>query len=106
MRILMLAAVALSISSACLLYGLSYDTRLLQARVRAQEQAIDLAHRDIAVLKAERAHLGRPARIAPLARAQGLGPASEHQLTGSPAAALASVLAETRRRSASVVQGN
>lgn len=106
MRILMLGAVALSIASACLLYGLNYDTRLLQARVRAQEQAIEQARGDIAILKAERAHLGRPARIAPLAQAQGLGPASEHQLTGSPADALASVLAETRRRSASVAQGD
>lgn len=74
------SAAFLAISSAFLLYGLSYDTRQLEARVAEQQRKADLARSDIAVLKAERAHLARPARIEPLARAQGLAPVSEHQL--------------------------
>ncbi len=47
-------------------------TRQLAERVKAQERAIDTAHSDIAVLKAERAHLGRPDRIEPIARSKNL----------------------------------
>lgn len=75
------SAAFLAISSAFLLYGLSYDTRQLEARVAAQERSADLARSDIAVLKAERAHLGRPSRIEPLARAQGLAPPTDRQFT-------------------------
>jgi len=89
MRMLSLGALLLALGSAFLLYGLSYDTRLLEDRVQAQERAIEQARSDIAVLKAERAHLARPDRIEPLARAQGLRPASEQQLVASPAEALA-----------------
>jgi len=92
---LILGALALTLASAFLLYGLNYDTRLLESRVQAQERAIEQARSDIAVLKAERAHLGRPDRIEPLARAQGLRPATEQQLVASPEEALARVLGET-----------
>jgi cell division protein FtsL len=74
------SAAFLAISSAFLLYGLSYDTRQLEARVAAQERQADIARSDIAVLKAERAHLGRPDRIEPLARAQGLAPLTDKQM--------------------------
>ena len=74
MRIVNLAAFALALASAFLLYGINYDTRQLEARVQGEERAIEEARNDIAVLKAERAHLGRPERIEPLARAQGLRP--------------------------------
>jgi cell division protein FtsL len=74
------SAVFLAISSAFLLYGLSYDTRQLEARVAAQQRLADEARSDIAVLKAERAHLGRPSRIEPLARAQGLAPLTDRQM--------------------------
>jgi cell division protein FtsL len=92
---LILGALAMTLASAFLLYGLNYDTRLLESRVQAQERAIEQARSDIAVLKAERAHLGRPDRIEPLARAQGLRPATEQQLVASPEAALARVQGET-----------
>ena len=59
---------------------------------QAQERAIDKARSDIAVLKAERAHLARPERIEPLARALGLGPATEQQLAATPDEALARAL--------------
>jgi cell division protein FtsL len=88
MRILILGAFVVTLASAFLLYGLSYDTRLLEQRLRAQERAIDKARSDIAVLKAERAHLGRPERIEPLARALGLRPATDGQLASSLEGAL------------------
>ena len=81
MHPLSVSAAFLAISSAFLLYGLSYDTRQLEARVAAQERNADKARSDIAVLKAERAHLARPDRIEPLARAQGLAPLTDRQFT-------------------------
>ncbi|HEX2840010.1 cell division protein FtsL [Hyphomicrobium sp.] len=80
MHPLTVSAAFMAISSAFLLYGLSYDTKQLEARVAAQERKADIARSDIAVLKAERAHLGRPDRIEPLARAQGLVPLTDKQL--------------------------
>lgn len=77
MHPLSVSAAFLAISSAFLLYGLSYDTRQLEARVAAQERKADKTRADIAVLKAERAHLARPDRIAPLARSQGLKPITD-----------------------------
>ena len=94
MRIVNLAAFALALASAFLLYGINYDTRQLETRVQGEERAIDEARSDIAVLKAERAHLGRPERIEPLARAQGLRPASEQQLAASPEEAMTRALAQ------------
>jgi len=94
MRIVNLAAFALALASSFLLYGINYDTRLLETRVQGEERAIDEARSDIAVLKAERAHLGRPERIEPLARAQGLRPASEQQLAASPEEAMTRALAQ------------
>lgn len=91
MRIVILAALLMTLASAFVLYSSNYDTRQLEARVAEQERAIEKARGDIAVLKAERAHLGRPERIEPLARAMGLGPASERQLVSSPEEALARV---------------
>ena len=80
MQVLTLIAAALALASAFFLYGTSYETRQLEARVNTQERVADEARSDIAILKAERAHLGRPDRIEPLARAQGLIPAGEGQI--------------------------
>ena len=77
------SAAFLAISSAFLLYGLSYETKQLEARVAHQQRQADKARSDIAVLKAERAHLARPSRIEPLARAQGLAPGAEGQIVES-----------------------
>lgn len=79
MRAATVSSVFLAIASAFLLYGLNYDTRVIEARVLAAERAAEAARGDIAVLKAERAHLVRPDRIEPLARAQGLRPPTERQ---------------------------
>ena len=80
MHPLTVSAAFLAISSAFLLYGLSYDTRQLEARVAAQQRLAERARSDISVLKAERAHLARPDRIEPLARAQGLAPLTDRQV--------------------------
>lgn len=78
-RIVTCAAAALAMSSACLLYGLNHDTRRLEARILARERLAEKIEADIAVLKAERAYLGRPERIERLAREQGLEPVRERQ---------------------------
>ena len=86
---LVLGSLMLALASAFLLYGINYDTRLMDLRLQENERAIEEARGDIAVLKAERAHLARPERIEPLARALGLEPISERQLVASPEEALA-----------------
>jgi len=80
MRILMISAAFLALASAFLLYGLNYDTRRIEAELHALDRSADRARADIAILRAERAHLARPERIEPLARAQGLRPAAPAQL--------------------------
>ena len=79
MHTLTLAATFLALSSAFLLYGLTYDTRLIDQRVQMAERAAERARSDIAVLRAERAHLLRPDRIEPMARAMGLRPTQASQ---------------------------
>jgi len=85
MRSLPVATACLALASAFLLYGLNYDTRRIAARVAKQERKAEVARNDIAVLKAERAHLARPARIEPIARGQGLGPVAPKQFAASAA---------------------
>jgi cell division protein FtsL len=72
---LMLATLA----SAFALYAVKYDTRRLEARVQAQERALEKAESDMTVLVAERAHLARPERLEPLARLIGLAPIASTQ---------------------------
>mgnify|MGYP003382650000 CR=1 FL=1 len=74
MRLLLLSSVFLALSSAVLLYALNNETRALEASVQSQERQVGTLRADIAVLKADRAHLARPERIEPAARALGLGP--------------------------------
>jgi cell division protein FtsL len=69
----------LTLASAVALYAIKYDTRRLEARVQAQERALEKAESDVGVLTAERAHLARPDRLEPLARELGLGPVSSRQ---------------------------
>ena len=80
MNPLTLCALCLALSSAFLLYGLSYDTRFAEARVQTAERTAERMRSDIAVLRAERAHLSRPERIEPLARARGLRPTDPKQI--------------------------
>jgi cell division protein FtsL len=84
MRILNVVAVLLALSSAFLLYGLNYDTRMIERSLQAREREAERARADIAVLRAERAHLARPERIEPLARGLGLEPLSARHLLPGP----------------------
>jgi cell division protein FtsL len=77
-----LAAAALAIGAALMLYGVAHDTRALEQRVQARDRIIERAESDIAVLAAERAFLARPERIEELARARGLGPITDRQYAG------------------------
>lgn len=85
MRIHTIAAMFMALASAFMLYGLNYDTRRLESEVVDLERMAAKARADIAVLKAERAHLARPERIETFARALGLKPASEQQLDSGAA---------------------
>lgn len=79
MRTLIVSVAFLALASAFLLYGLNYDTRRIESNLHSLERSTEKAKSDIAILKAERAHLARPDRIEPLARAQGLVPAGPRQ---------------------------
>lgn len=80
MRVTNFAAFFFALSTAFLLYSLSYETRRLEAHVQTQEQEANRARSDIAVLKAEKSHLSRPERIDQIARSQGLAPPRPDQL--------------------------
>jgi cell division protein FtsL len=73
--VLMLAALAGTFA----LYAIKDGTRRLEARVQAQERALERAENDVSVLTAERAHLARPERLEPLARKLGMAPVSAGQ---------------------------
>lgn len=83
MRLLMAVSVMMSITSAVALYMLGNETRRLEISVRSQVKQADNLRGEISVLKAERTFLARPERIAPLARALGLGPARPDQYATS-----------------------
>lgn len=78
-RLVFLAILA-ALGSAFFLYGIKHDTRALEARVQERERAVERAQSDIAVLRAERAHLARPERIEPIARSWGLKPPAPQQV--------------------------
>jgi hypothetical protein len=96
-RTLALLAGAVTVAAATGLYVLKFETARIETRLHATERAIEKAESDIAVLKAERAYLGRPDRIDTLARRLGLGPATERQyrtLATSPEAAAAAAASD------------
>jgi cell division protein FtsL len=78
-RTINLVLMILALASAFALYALKYDTRRMELRVQALERALDKAQEDIAQLHAKHAHLARPERIEPLARALGLAPIGSRQ---------------------------
>jgi cell division protein FtsL len=69
----------MTLASIAVLYAVKYDARRLEASVQAQERAFERVEADIAILRAERAHLARPERLEPLARRLGLGPVNSRQ---------------------------
>lgn len=82
MKIVLTISVFLMLASAFALYAVNYETRKLETAVATREKAIGKAEKDIAILKAERAHLARPERIGKAARDLGLVPARREQFTG------------------------
>ena len=68
-----------ALASAVALYLLKYDTRRMEAHVRGLERSMETLEGEIARLKAEHAHLARPDRIEPMARALGLAPIGARQ---------------------------
>lgn len=79
-RFILPLAVSSTLVSSFVLYSVTHETRVLEAQVQAKERAIERAQGDIAVLKAEKAHLLRPERIEPMARALGFAPPSAQQV--------------------------
>jgi cell division protein FtsL len=71
--------IVITLTSVFALYAIKYDTRQLEVKVQAQERALEKAQNDVTVLRAERAHLSRPERLEPLARALGLAPLRAQQ---------------------------
>src|SRR5512145_679365 len=78
-RTLNLLLLLTAVGSAFALYVLKYDTRRMEARVQALERTVEKLSGEIAALHAEHAHLARPERIEPLARALGLAPIGHGQ---------------------------
>ena len=78
-RLLSTIGLMAAFATAFALYAIKDETRKLQSLVHSQERLIDRLENDIAVLKAERAHLARPQRIDALARREGLGPVGPAQ---------------------------
>jgi cell division protein FtsL len=86
-RLVTLGTVLLAVASAFVLYAVSYETRRLELHVDALTRTAEKTSLDIAVLRAERAHLARPERIETLARKIGLAPIEPRQYELIPAAA-------------------
>jgi cell division protein FtsL len=74
-----LVLLLLALASAFALYALKYDTRRMEVRVEGMERTVDRHEAEIARLKGEHAHLARPERIEPMARALGLAPIGSRQ---------------------------
>jgi cell division protein FtsL len=69
----------LTLVSVFAIYAIKYDTRRLEARLQAQERALEKAEHDVVVLNAERAYLARPERLEPMARELGMVPINGRQ---------------------------
>jgi cell division protein FtsL len=85
---LLIAALATGILSTGLLLHGAHEHRELAARMDSARKRIAALETEIATLRAERAHLARPDRIEPLARAQGLGPPTPSQFERATSSAV------------------
>ena len=86
-RIILPLAVASTLVAAFVLYSIKHDTRVLESKVQTKERAIEKAQGDLAVLRAEKAHLLRPEHIESIARALGFAPPSAQQIVRTEASA-------------------
>ncbi|MEL6871353.1 MAG: cell division protein FtsL [Pseudomonadota bacterium] len=83
LRFLTVGSVLAAFASAFVLYATTYETRKRELALTEAQKARQALMREIATLKAERAFLSRPERIAPLARDLGMRPASGRQFERS-----------------------
>ena len=79
LRFMAFAAIALALTSAFGLYTVNYQTRRMTVEVQGKENRRAKLTSDIAVLKAERAYLGRAERIGPAAQSIGMRPTGGSQ---------------------------
>ena len=84
MPIVNIFSACLMLICAFILYSLNYETRLIESQTRLLERRTNTIRSDIALLKAEKAHLSRPERIEPLARKLGLEPLRAGQILQLP----------------------
>lgn len=75
----MLSVLAM-LASAFALHLINYQSRQLEQQVREKEQFREKLVEEIAILRADRAFLARPARIEAAARSLGMRAADSHQL--------------------------
>jgi len=75
---------AFAVVSAATLYAVNYRTRGLNHDLKQAHRQLEALDEEIATLRAERAFLARPDRIAKEARALGMGPASGTQFMRAP----------------------
>jgi cell division protein FtsL len=80
LRVVNLILASAAVIGAAGLYAIKTDTRRLELHVQSQERTYDRLVDDIAVLRAERAHLARPSRLEAFARQLGMQPLQERQL--------------------------
>ncbi len=83
LRFLTLGAILSVMASAVLLYVTATETRRLARLEKAQKNKKAKLIRDISVLKAERAYLSRPERIAKYAEQLGMRPVKGIQIKAS-----------------------
>lgn len=95
LRLILAAAIATTIGAAFALYSSSLETRQIALRAASLERKLERLEADIAVLRAERAHLARPQRIEELARSQGLvvpPPGPMARIDSAPAGAVSTAV--------------
>ncbi|MGI9520200.1 MAG: cell division protein FtsL [Hyphomicrobiaceae bacterium] len=80
LRFLMFGAITAALGSVFVFYAVNYKTRRIEAKVRLDQRQQERLLRDIAVLRAERAYVGRAERIAAFARKLGMRPLNGKQI--------------------------
>jgi cell division protein FtsL len=80
LRFVMFGLITSMLGSAFVFYVVNYQTRRIEAKVRQDQRQQEKLLRDIAVLRAERAYVGRAERIAVFARDLGMRPLNGRQI--------------------------
>ena len=80
LRFVQALSIAAAIAAAVVLYVVSYSTRAMKGDVETAERRIEELTRELSVLRAERAYLGRPERLEIEARKLGMRPLEGRQI--------------------------